>query len=84
MVDEKKVFKILYEVLIEVYGVDEEGYDCWKDNEPSDQDFIEAIKYDVRKAFSREDSCLTQLNYWTHDEKIERLSVERIRRYPKK
>jgi len=79
MVEEKKVYRILYEAEIEIYGVDEQGYNYWKDNEPSDRDFIEAIKYDIKKALGMEDSYFTQLNYWTSDEKVRRLLVERVR-----
>jgi len=70
----------LYEAEIEIYGVDEEGYNCWLDNEPSDQDFKKAIKYDIRNAFCREDSALTQLNYWTSNERIKKLLIERVQR----
>jgi len=80
MVEEKKVYRILYEGEIEIYGVDEEGYNYWKDNEPSDQDFKKALKHDINNAFCREDSALMQLNYWTSNERIKKLLVERVKR----
>lgn len=84
MVGEKKAYRILYEAEIEIFGVDEDGYNYWKDNEPSDQEFMEAIEHDIRSALNREDSCLRQLNYWTSTQKVNRLSVQRIKQYPKK
>jgi hypothetical protein len=78
MVEEKKVYRILYEAELEIYGVDDEGHNYWKDNKPSDLDFKKAIKYDLDNAFCREDSALMQLNYWTSNERIKKLVVKRV------
>jgi len=52
MVEEKKVYKILYKAEILIYGVDEEGRVYWKDNESSDKNFVETRKYYIGNAFA--------------------------------
>jgi len=47
MVEEKRVYRVLYEAELEIYGVDEDGYNYWLVFEPTDDDFKKALKDDI-------------------------------------